>query len=294
MNYRASLCIAGLAFACLAVCPVALDTPIEQPKLVMTNDFAVPVLMYHRVCNLTPEEERSPIMRDLTVSPKDFEQQLNYMKTAGFTFLHVSEVQNAIKSGSPLPEKAVAITLDDGYADNFTEAFPLLKKYGAKATVFMVTNNFERPGRLSWLNAKLMVKNAVGFESHTISHPDLSTLCRERVSFELSESKKVLERGLGQPITALAYPAGAFNPMVEVVAEQVGYLSAWKKGGGVVRPSHSSNMYELPRVRVHGRTDIEKFKTRVNSGLEILAMERRSRLRVASKDDLHGRRAVQG
>ncbi|MEZ5163649.1 MAG: polysaccharide deacetylase family protein [Fimbriimonadaceae bacterium] len=257
--------------------PVVVKEPFgpPAPEIAMTQDFAIPVLMYHRVCDLTPEEAKSPILRDLSVSPKDFEQQVVLMKQEGFTFLHVSEIEKALIEGKPLPEKAVAITLDDGYRDNFTEAFPILKKYNVKATIFMVTNNFDRPNRLSWSDARTMNSQAVSFQSHTVSHPDLTLASDEALRHELVESKLILEKGLDSTVTSVAYPAGAFDRRVSIAAEDAGYLAAWKKGGGTVQPYCAANPYELPRIRVHGRTDIDKFRQRLMSGTEILAMRAR-------------------
>ncbi len=248
---------------------------IAEPQVPMTTNFAVPVLMYHRVCDLTPQEEKSRFMRDLTVSPADFEEQVKFLKEEGFTFLLATDVADALRMGKSLPVKAVAITLDDGYRDNFTEALPILKKYGAKATVFMVTNNFGKAERLSWANVWEMSHSKVAFESHTVSHPDLRRVGDDQLWDELVKSRQILEVGLGKSVTSLAYPAGEFDNRVVAMAERTGYLSAWKKGGGPVRPGDAAEPYLLPRIRVHGRTDLEKFRTRVMSGVYILDEERR-------------------
>ncbi|MCH9044927.1 MAG: efflux RND transporter permease subunit, partial [SAR324 cluster bacterium] len=86
-----------------------------------------------------PKEALSPLLRDLTVSPAGCERQIAYLVEEGFTFLFAREVEQAVREGTRLPEKSVAITLDDGYIDNFEQAYPILKKYGAKATIFMTT-----------------------------------------------------------------------------------------------------------------------------------------------------------
>jgi peptidoglycan/xylan/chitin deacetylase (PgdA/CDA1 family) len=241
------------------------ETPVP-----LTNDFAIPVLMYHRVTDLTPREARSPLMRDLTVSPADFEGQIAYLKENGFTFLTASQVHKAIMAGRALPEKAVAITLDDGYKDNFEKAFPILQKYGACATVFMVTNNFDMPERLSWQDAFAMRDGGVGFESHTVSHPDLTALANDQLDYELGESKRILERGLGAPVTSVAYPSGEYNDLVVERTRIAGYEAGWKKGGGPVEPG--AELYLLPRIRVHGRTDMTDFKRKIWSGVEVRRM----------------------
>ena len=135
------------------VAAVVVSHPAPQPArpVTMIEAFAVPVLMYHRVSDLTEAEARSPLMRDLTVAPKDFEEQIRYLVDNGFTFLLARDVEQAVREHRSLPEKAVAITLDDGYKDNFEHAYPILRKYNVPATIFLVTNRSGRRG-LSWLN----------------------------------------------------------------------------------------------------------------------------------------------
>ncbi len=241
--------------------------PKPAPAIKVTQDFAVPVLMYHRICDLTTREKRSPLTRDLTVSPADFEAQVKYLHDNGYTFLFADEVQEAVSQGTPLPVKGIALTMDDGYRDNFEVAYPILQKYGAKATIFMVTNNFGKPERLTWLDVKTMQQGKVSFGSHTVSHLDLTTLPDLGLKFELAESKRTLETGLATRIQSIAYPAGAFNPRVIRAVSAAGYRAGWKKGGGPVGPWCSGEMFKLPRVRVHGRTTMDDFVRTVTSGI---------------------------
>jgi hypothetical protein len=151
----------------------AFDAP---PPVPTTRDFAVPVLMYHRICDLTPREARSPLLRDLTVAPADFAQQMSYLVQNGFTLLLAREVEDAVREGKPLPEKAVAVTIDDGYKDNFEHAFPILRQYGLPATIFLVTSTVDTAGHLSWDDVALMHQAQIGYGSHTVHHADLTLL----------------------------------------------------------------------------------------------------------------------
>lgn len=244
-----------------------IEPPKPQPKL--TYQYAVPVLMYHRVSTLTDRESRSPLIRDLTVSPEDFENQIKYLAENGFTFLLAREVEAALRQGRSLPERAVAITLDDGYRDNFSNVFPILRKYGARATVFLVTDNIGRKDRLSWGDLLAMRSGGVSYGSHSVSHADLVSAGQVQRRYELRESKRVLEEGLGQPITSLAYPAGRYDETVVFEARSAGYLAGWKKGGGPVEPSNAAEPLLLPRVRVHGRTTPKDFERKVWSGVYV-------------------------
>jgi peptidoglycan/xylan/chitin deacetylase (PgdA/CDA1 family) len=234
-----------------------------------TRQFAVPVLMYHRITNLTATEARRPLLRDLTVSPAAFEQQLRYLVEHGFTLLLAREVEEAVRQGLALPEKAVAVTLDDGYRDNFERAFPILRRFGLPATIYLVTGAVGTPNHLSWEEVAIMHREQVGYGSHSVRHPDLTLLSLPELDRELRESKRVLEERLVERISAVAYPAGRYNQRVAARARAAGYLAGWKKGGGPVQPG--DDPFLLPRVRVRGRTTLGDFRRKVWSGVYTLA-----------------------
>lgn len=254
---------------CTVEQPVVRQEPAPQvqvkPSVATTHDFAVPVLMYHRIDDLTEEESKNKLLADLTVSPQNFEEQVAYLIENGYTILSVYDVQKAILGQSELPEKAVAITMDDGYRDNFVQAFPILQKYGVSATIFLVGKTVGSPRHLTWEMVDEMAATGMSYGSHTMTHPDLTTLAIEQQEYELIESKRLFESKIPMPITTLAYPAGRFNAQVMRHVETAGYLTAWDKGGGPVQPGHDP--YRLPRVRVNGSTTLKQFQRKVESGL---------------------------
>jgi len=109
-----------------------------------------------------------------------------------------------------------------------------------------------------------MREKRIRYGSHTVTHPDLTSIGERRLDYELTESKRFLESELREPVTSLAYPAGRFDDRVVKHVRMAGYLTAWDKGGGPVTPS--DDPYRLPRVRVHGRTSINDFERKVWSG----------------------------
>jgi peptidoglycan/xylan/chitin deacetylase (PgdA/CDA1 family) len=237
--------------------------PVIARKVVeFTEKFSVPVLMYHRIDDLDVKERRSPLLRDLTVSPRDFEDQVSFLVSEGYSILLASDIESAVMEKRHLPKKAIAITLDDGYKDNFEHAFPILKKYSAPATIFLVTSNFGRKDRLSWNDVLTMRAEAgFGYGSHSVHHYDLTTLDRKDLDHELTDSKRLIEFKVQDPITSIAYPAGSYNDFVRERARAAGYLAGWKKGGGLVTPK--DDMLMLPRVRVSGRTTLADFKRKI-------------------------------
>jgi peptidoglycan/xylan/chitin deacetylase (PgdA/CDA1 family) len=242
--------------------PTRLLPPSEgngPPEPLFTLAFAVPVLMYHRIEELAPAA--GPLLRDLTVSPLDFERQVRYLVRNRYVILTAGQVERAVRFGLALPVHSVALTLDDGYGDDFTEAFPILRRYGLDGTLFLVTGSVGTADHVSWAEAREMLAERMEFGSHTVHHSDLTTLAEPELDRELADSKVELERQLGVPIEQIAYPAGQYNARVKEHARQAGYDAGWKKGGGWVTPGSDPLM--LPRVRVRGDTTMVEFIRKV-------------------------------
>jgi peptidoglycan/xylan/chitin deacetylase (PgdA/CDA1 family) len=236
---------------------VRTAAPLSWPPV--TREFAVPVLMYHRVSDLPPRP--GPLLRDLTVSPAAFERQVRYLVENGFSILTAGQVERAVRRGEPLAARAVALTLDDGYDDSFTQAFPILRRYGLDGTLFLVTGTVGTEGHVTWEAAREMLGEGIDFGSHSVSHPDLTTLTDRALSEELRGSKAEMEAHLAKPITQIAYPSGRYDERVKEEARRAGYLAGWKKGGGWVTPD--SDPLLLPRVRVRGGTTMAQFIRKV-------------------------------
>ncbi len=255
-------------------------SPSLHAAVPLEADFAIPVLMYHRICDLTPEEARSPLLRDLTVAPRAFNQQMAYLASHGFTVLTVEEIAASLQAHLPLPVKGVAITMDDGYHDNFSQAFPILQRYHSPATIFLVSSTIQTPGHLSWREIEQM-RSMISYQSHTVNHLDLTMLPTDKLKYELAEAKSMLEANLHCRINHLAYPSGAFNTNVIAATRACGYQCAWKKGGGPVTPF--DDPYLLPRERVRGDTTMEEFARIVWSGVCQHHVTRPSRLHISTK-----------
>jgi peptidoglycan/xylan/chitin deacetylase (PgdA/CDA1 family) len=245
--------------------PTLPPLPVSPPQKTATlvADWSVPVLMYHRVADLSAKERTDRIMRDLAVPPAMFEQQLQYLDTHGFTVLSLEELREAIALRTPLPLKAVAFTFDDGYEDNYTQAYPLLKKHQMPATVFVVMDTMGTQGHLTWEEASEMAAHGVSIGSHTISHPDLEKLAPEKVKMELRKSREALMQHLTSPALQLAYPSGDYNADTMLAARDAGYTAAWRVGGGPVTPS--ADLMQLPRIRISGTGSLKRFANTVEN-----------------------------
>jgi peptidoglycan/xylan/chitin deacetylase (PgdA/CDA1 family) len=238
---------------------VALPARPQLAPVATTAEFAVPVLMYHRIAVLAPDA--GPLLRDLTVSPAEFERQVRYLVENGYSILTAGQVERAVRLREELPVRAVALTLDDGYDDNFTQAFPILRRYGLDGTLFLVTSTVDTPGHVRWGEAREMLEEGMEFGSHTVHHFDLTILSLPELDRELRDSREKLERQLETPVRQIAYPSGQYNERVKERARWAGYLAGWKKGGGWVTPE--SDPLLLPRVRVRGSTTMARFIQKV-------------------------------
>lgn len=169
------------------------------PKLhPQAQQARVPVLMYHDVL------ERSEVFFDL--QPEDFERHLKTLLENGLTPISPDQLVHHLRTGSPLPEKPVLLSFDDGYAGHYTHVYPLLKKYRVPAVFFVFPGKLDGKvvGRstLSWEQLKTMAADPlITIASHSVTHPtDLRTLDDQALAYEVTESKQRLEEELGIPI----------------------------------------------------------------------------------------------
>ena len=161
----------------------------------------VPVLLYHKIDLPTADVK----IRGAFTYPNKFERQISYLKKRGFEFFTASEIANFFAENGEFPPKAIAITFDDGWKDNYRNAFPILKKYGAKATIFLVptcigqtTDKVTADGEgerehLSEQDILEMSQSGIEFASHSFNHKLFNKITPEEIEFEVTESKKFIE-----------------------------------------------------------------------------------------------------
>ena len=198
------------------------------------------VLNYHQVQN-----KANP----LSVTISDFDSQMKFLADSGCITITPDELYAGLKGEIDLPPKPVLITFDDGYVDNYTNAFPILKKYGLRATIFIIpafTSAY--PGYMTWDQLKEMEAGGITIESHTLTHPKLEELPDDEIRNELINSKNMLEENLGHPVEFLAYPTGTYNLHIAGIAQDVGYKGAFTIKYGVV--DRGSNFFALERVPI--------------------------------------------
>jgi len=194
--------------------------------------LAVP--MYHQIGN-PPAQAK---LKKLWVSAQDFRWQMNHLLKSGFTPMLCSEYCAALDAKTPMPERPALVTFDDGYADNYETAYPILKDLGIKANIFLVYeaidkhNFFNDPKvgpwqrMMTWTQIRAMRDSGlVEFGSHTMTHPVLPELPYEEARWQIEESRGRLSEALDRPITAFAYPygAGAYDSRIRELVRISGY-----------------------------------------------------------------------
>ena len=197
------------------------------------------ILMYHSVGY--PEDHPGPY-----VTPAVFEHQMEFLKAHHYRVLPLAELVSEIKSGKKIPMETVAITFDDGYLDNFKNAFPVLKKMDFPATIFMITGNIGRENWLSEEDLRILDGSGVTVGSHTVHHAFLPGLPQAEVHNEIYDSKKRLEAVLGHPVTLFSYPAGGTTSKIMGFVRSAGYEGAVTTNYG----SERCNPFALHRVKI--------------------------------------------
>lgn len=221
------------------------ETP-SQPSYDPNISYRPKALMYHLI-----REDVYGIYENLFVKPTEFEKQLTLLDSLGYEYLFAEEWQ--IKNNP-----TVIVTLDDGYLDNYTDMFPILKAHGAKATVFIVTELIGTDGYMTRDMIKEMSDSGlVSFQCHTVNHRSLSSLSADSVRYEVEEASRIIEEITGKPVKAIAYPAGEFNDTVlSVVSESFDFAYTTKSPYIVTEYTDLT----VPRYYMGRYLTIEQFK----------------------------------
>ena len=216
----------------------------------LSSRYTVPIITYHYFgYDNKIGGKRTPL---LFVAPDNFEKQMRYLKEKGYQVISLDTLVEGLKNGKKLPHNTVVITIDDGYKSIFTYAYPILKKYGFPATVFLISDFVGvKPYMLNWDEVKEMSKNNISFGGHTRNHVSLPSIKNKKDVLwdEIAGCKKVIEDHLGMPIYYFCYPGGGFNEEIEVFVKKAGY-----KGACATNRSfdilNKRNFYELDRISI--------------------------------------------
>ena len=221
----------------------------------VSGSQALPILYYHSVMWEAGNELRMP--------PDQFEAQIAYLRDQGYQSITLEQLYEAKYFGGTLPTKPFVITFDDGYVDNYTTAFPVLKKYKFTATVFVVSSYINGEGFMSWPQLKELFANGWEIEGHTANHPYLSKKDAAIVLSELKSSKVLLENGLGHSVDFFAYPYGDFDDSVVLAVKNTGYLMAFTTERGWA--DYKADDWHIHRVYCFANMGMNEFSRRLKN-----------------------------
>lgn len=208
----------------------------------INDNRGVPVICYHYIGE--DPTGKSPLI----ISKEKLRDHLKTIKDDGYTTLTMEELNNYLFKDEPIPEKSVVITFDDGSIDNYTNAFPILKEFNVKATMYVISGDINQSEFLTSDQIKEMSDYGIDIESHTVSHRKLSTLSYEEQLKELKDSKEAIEKITGKPIIAVAYPEGKFNEDTKKATIEAGYTMGFTIDRGYA--DRSDNAAQLNRICV--------------------------------------------
>ena len=206
----------------------------------------IPILMYHAVHVMDPSEASNA---NLIVDPDLFETQIKALSKAGYYFLTPEEAYKAFTENALPAKKVVWLTFDDGNEDFYTIAYPILKKYKAKATNNVITGFVKKgnAGNLTVKQMKEMMAHGMSFQSHTVNHPDLSATDKATQKVELTDSIDFLENKLNTKVNTIAYPSGRYNQTTLDLAKKTYKLGLTTNEG---LASAKDGLLSLNRVRI--------------------------------------------
>lgn len=237
------------------------------PYAQLRNTFSpgLRILMYHRVARLAVYDQ-------LTVSPERFDQQMQQL--AAHKVVSLDAGLQALRTG-PLREPLFAVTFDDGYLDNLTEALPILERHRIPATIFVTTQfcdqalshpRYGDPGaqrlHLDWDEVRRLARTpGITIGSHTRTHPYLPTIGDAMAQQEIALSRTEIAEHLHAPVAYFCYPSGDLGPRERALVQQSGYVAAVSVAPGVNR--QGADLYQLKRTEITDRDDEAQFRLKL-------------------------------
>ena len=216
---------------------------------------SIPVLSYHSITY----DKKNPIC----ISVEKFKEQMKYLKNNGYYTITLTNLYGYLMNNIQIPKKSVVITFDDGYENNYTAMFPVLKKYNFRATIFVITSFIDK--NHAFMTSKQLLemdKYGVDIESHTVHHDNLAMISNNKQLKTLIQSKQYLEKILNKPINFFAYPYGGYNKSAIEALKKAGYKMAFTTEGGWA--SKHNGVFSLHRVWVGHLDSTKVFKNKIS------------------------------
>ena len=228
------------------------------------------ILYYHRIDD---EAHRS------CVPPRAFAEQMSFLRREGYEIVPLARLRRHLDAHEPFPERAVVVTLDDGFADNYTNALPVLVRESIPATVFLTAAFLDGPELpvlrdrsgvppLSWAQAAEMAEQGIELGAHTLHHAMLPELDDAELTREIVGSRDLIEERTGRRPTSFCYPRGRFDARVKAAVRDAGFALACTTLPGLVTPD--THPYSLRRTFVAHDDTLRDFAKKLDGSFDLL------------------------
>lgn len=224
----------------------------------------LPILMYHSI-----SWHATPRFLNFAVSPREFAEQMRYLAANGYTSLTISALAEAMRNGVAIPDRSVALSFDDGFADFSIHALPELSACGLTGTVYLPSKYIGNTSRwlrweqetrrplLTWEQVAEAAAAGIEFGSHSDTHQHLDLLPDQDVLHEITRSKYEIEAHLGHRVTTFAYPYGHHTRRTMSIVRQAGITTACIVGNHYC--TAEDNLLALPRMVITRETTLSEF-----------------------------------
>ncbi|MEL6308558.1 MAG: polysaccharide deacetylase family protein [Chloroflexota bacterium] len=250
LSRRTFLKMIGASTLALGIAPTMVKAQGEPLR-----GLICPIMMYHYI-SATPEDAPRTL-RDLTVLPENFVQQLDSIRERGYTTITMRDMWAGMQGTIPLPEKPIVLTFDDGYWDAFAHAAPALLERGMTGTFYLVSSFMEQPGYLTWEQARIMHSQGLEIGGHSATHGDMSRQTRETQEEEIISSTSAIEAQIGVRPVSFCYPFGRQTYITREILTEQGYQTAVTTAYATYHTPRTP--YRLGRVRIRHTTTLTQF-----------------------------------
>jgi len=202
-------------------------TPTPEAREVVPagrSPVQVPIIEYHYI-RVNPDP-RDRLGFNLSVTPSDFKAQMDWLQVNGYHAITLNDLRAYFQEQKPLPSRPIVLTFDDGYADFYTTAFPILQAHGFTAVSYVVPGFLDHPRYMTSAQVEEIDGAGIEIGAHTMTHADLTKAGPAQLVLEVEGSKNALEKLLGHPVLDFCYPSGKFNDAVIASLRQFGLQSA--------------------------------------------------------------------
>lgn len=240
----------------------AVPPPLPTPNGVYSWTLKVPILMYHYIS--VPPEGADKYRVNLSVEPDRFRAQMQYLVDNGYTTIDLYDLIRAITNNEDLPDKPIILTFDDGYKDNYENAWPIMQEFGFTGTFFIPTEfiDYDYEAYMSWEMLEELAVNGNRLEPHSRSHPNLRGLSREALIWQMLGPRETLAAHTGYKSRFFSYPSGRYDEDTTQLLKELDFWGAVTTQGGTWHGFE--DRYEWTRMRIWHGMPMDVFADRVD------------------------------